>query len=232
MRVSIIGDGTMGQAVSRLAPLQGVEVVRLLGRSDNPPRASFQGAWLDSSEVLIDFSTAAAALSNIQKAVAARRPIVIGTTGWQGAVEEARKIVESAGGACLASSNFSIGVQALFVLTRSAGRLLSRLGDFDPFLWEAHHRQKVDAPSGTAIALAERLGESGMSPPRPVSIRAGFMPGTHVVGFDSENETLRLEHVARNRDGFAAGALAAARWLRQRQGFYTMEDMIREALDA
>ncbi|HSR69945.1 MAG TPA: 4-hydroxy-tetrahydrodipicolinate reductase [Acidobacteriota bacterium] len=236
MKISLIGRGRMAQAVERLAPEKGHRVVRLLGRRDNPPGRPFSGDWLEQSEVLVDFSLAEAVPGNIEKSLQAGIPLVIGATGWYDRLREMEDKVEEAGGIVLYASNFSLGVQVLFSLTRRAARLLSRFQEYDPFLWEAHHRHKLDAPSGTALSLREIVEESYRRKLDVASLRAGSIPGTHVVGFDSPSDTLRLEHSARNRDGFALGSLLAAQWLRDqhkagRKGLFTMQNVIEEQME-
>ncbi len=217
----------MARAVEEAAAGRGIEIVRMLGRADNPPEQPFQGEWIERSEVLLDLTTAQAAVSNVEKALAAQVPIAVGTTGWDDRIEEVKRSVESRQGACLYASNFSLGMQVLFFLAGQASQIFGRLGEYDPYIWEAHHRAKIDAPSGTALTLAGILEEHLGRRPAPSSLRAGSIPGTHVVGFDSPADTLELRHSARNRRGFAEGALVACRWLKGKQGFFTMQDVIR-----
>lgn len=235
MKISLIGSGRMARAVERLAPEKGHRVVRLLGRQDNPPGRPFSGEWVEESEALIDFSLAEAVPDNVEKSLGASIPLVIGATGWYDRLEEIATRVEEARGSVLYASNFSLGVQVLFSLTRQAARIFSRFQEYDPFLWEAHHRHKLDAPSGTALSLRAIVEESYHRELDVPSLRAGSIPGTHVVGFDSPSDTLRLEHSARNRDGFASGSLLAAKWLLDqheagRQGLFTMQDVIEEQM--
>lgn len=226
MRITLIGYGKMGQTVERVARAQGHQIIHVVGAEENRGPNGFHGDWIEQTEVLIDFSLPGAALANIENACRTGLPLVEGTTGWYGHLSHARQFVESREGSVLYSSNFSLGVQALFFLTREAARLMSRFPDFRPFLWEAHHVRKQDAPSGTALTLDEIL-EQCYGEEIPVSsLRAGHIPGTHVVGFDSPFDTLRLEHTARSREGFARGALFAAQWITKRKGFYSLEEVI------
>jgi 4-hydroxy-tetrahydrodipicolinate reductase len=226
MKLALIGYGKMGRAVERLAREKNHLIVHKMDIQENPMAGGFSGEWVEQADVIIDFSTATAVPANIRNAVEAGVPIVEGTTGWMSELEEVRRQVEEAGGACLHSSNFSIGVQMLFHLARQAGKLVSRFAEYHPYILESHHVQKLDAPSGTAQTLEKILKESYSQGVPVASVRAGFFPGTHVVGFDSVVDTITLEHTARSRDGFAQGALFAAHWIQNRKGFYSLEQVM------
>lgn len=226
MRVTIIGYGKMGKMVEEVCRNQGHEVLHTIDIENLPSKAGFSGEWVKKTDALIDFSVAAAVVTHVENAARAGIPIVIGTTGWNKDLEKVGQIVETQSGACVYSSNFSMGVQALFYLTRQAGKLISGFQDFHPFIEESHHIQKVDAPSGTALTLSNILRESYDSEIPISSLRAGFFPGNHVVGFDSPFDTLRLEHRARSREGFAQGALFAAQWIQGKSGLYRFEDVL------
>lgn len=226
MRITLIGYGKMGRMIEEIGRGMGHEIIHTIDIDDSPGEAGFSGNWVENSDVVIDFSVAEAVVSNIRNAVAAGLPIVEGTTGWNGQLETVRQIVENAKGACVYSSNYSMGVLALFHLTRQAGKLLSRWKAYRPFIHEAHHDQKVDAPSGTALSLKEILEESYSSEIPTSSTRAGSIPGIHVVGFDSPFDTLTLEHRARSREGFSRGAIFAAEWVQGKSGFYNFEEVL------
>ncbi|MDA2934053.1 dihydrodipicolinate reductase [Acidobacteria bacterium AH-259-D05] len=226
MRITLIGYGKMGKMIEEVGRGLGYEIVHTIDIDNAPAEAGFSGEWVEKTDVLIDFSVAEAVVSNIENASRAQLPIVEGTTGWNQQLEKVREIVGTRGGACVYSSNFSMGVLALFYLTRQAGKILSRFEDYHPFLHEAHHVQKVDAPSGTALNLKKILQESYRSEIPTSSTRAGFFPGNHVVGFDSPFDTLTLEHRARSRKGFARGALFAAQWIQGKSGFYNFEEIL------
>ncbi|RPI24012.1 MAG: dihydrodipicolinate reductase [Acidobacteria bacterium] len=226
MRIALIGYGKMGKTVERLARESGHTISRTIDIDDNPKEAGFSGDWVKNTDVLIDFSLAAAVPGNIRNAIAAGLPIVVGATGWYAQVEQLRREVEARGGACLYSSNFSLGVQTLFFLVRQAAKVLARFEDFHPFVVETHHVQKLDAPSGTALTIQKIMGEYYENAVPVSSVRAGFFPGTHTVGFDSSVDTLTLEHTARSREGFARGALLAAEWIQGKKGFFTFEQII------
>ncbi len=225
MRISLIGDGKMARAVETAARQEGHRIVRLLGRADNPMETGFHGDWVAETEVLIDFSHADAVVQNAINAVAAGIPLVEGVTGWLQKLPEVRRIVLEGGGCCVHSSNFSVGVQAFFRLVREAGRLFAQLQEYAPFIEDRHHDQKKDAPSGTALALKTLLGEVGVNAPVS-SVRAGFIPGTHEVAFDSPVDTVTLIHTARSRAGFAKGALFAAAWTAGKKGFFDLQEVL------
>jgi len=226
MRITLIGYGKMGRMIEEIARGVGHEIIHTIDIDDSPGEAGFSGDWVNNSDVVIDFSGAETVVSNIRNAVDAGLPIIEGTTGWNGQLETVRQIVEDGNGACVYSSNYSMGVLALFHLTRQAGKLLSRWENYRPFIHEAHHDQKVDAPSGTALSLKGILEESYSSEIPTSSTRAGSIPGNHVVGFDSPFDTLTLEHQARSREGFSRGALFAAEWVQGKSGFYNFEEVL------
>jgi len=190
-------------------------------------------------DICIEFSTPDAVVQNIRAAIEARRDIVVGTTGWYQHLPEIKAVVKESG--LLYSANFSLGMNIFFRIVRQAAVLMNRSADYDPYIHEIHHRQKADSPSGTALTLAriltENIDRKKETLARPsdgkinpdmlhvTSTRAGFFPGTHTVGFDSESDSIELRHTAKSRRGFALGVLAAARWLRGRKGVYTMDDV-------
>ncbi len=226
MKIALIGYGKMGKVVQQIAVQQHHQIVKILTSKDNPMEAGFSGSWIDDAQVIIDFSVGRAVPFNIKNAVRARIPMVEATTGWYAQLPRLREIVEAEEATCLYSSNFSIGVQALFWLTRQAGRFFSQFKEFQPYLMESHHSQKMDAPSGTALTLLGHLSESYQQAIPVSTLRAGFFPGIHEIGFDSPVDTLTLQHTARNREGFANGALFAAEWIQGKKGFYSFEEVI------
>ncbi len=227
MRIGLIGYGKMGKTVERIALEEGHEITHKMDIADNPGDSGFSGDWVGRTDVLIDFSLGAAVPANVSKATAVRIPIVVGATGWYDRLKEVRGIVEGQGGACLYSSNFSLGVQIFFYIARQASQVFARFNEYHPYVLETHHIQKLDAPSGTALTIQKVMSESYGDKKVPVtSVRAGFFPGTHVVGFDSPVDTVTLEHTARGRDGFARGALIGAQWIIGKTGLYTFEQVI------
>ena len=224
MKLALLGYGKMGQMVEDAAGREGLEVVAILD-----PVSGSRGA-LSEADVWIDFTEPGAVIENIKAAVAAGASMVVGTTGWYDRLEEARGLVEAGGIGLVYGSNFSVGVNLMFKITRYAAELFSRFSSHDPFIEEAHHKFKKDAPSGTAVFL-KRIVESQYERDVPTSsTRAGYIPGRHVVGFDSEADTLSVSHTARSRAGFVEGALLAARWISERKGFYEFSEIIEERL--
>ena len=224
----------MGREIDSAAREQGEMITRVFewDRTVTPEA-------LADVDICIEFSTPDAVVQNIRAAIEARRDIVVGTTGWYQHLPEIKAAVKESG--LLYSSNFSLGMNIFFRIVRQAAVLMNRSADYDPYIHEIHHRQKADSPSGTAFTLAriltENIDRKKETLARPsdgkinpdmlhvTSTRAGFFPGTHTVGFDSESDSIDLRHTAKSRRGFALGALAAARWLRGRKGVYTMDDV-------
>jgi 4-hydroxy-tetrahydrodipicolinate reductase len=223
VKIALHGYGKMGQAVERIAATRGHEVVATI-HSDGavPPLAG--------AEVLIDFTHASA----IDRAVGIARDhhldLVIGTTGWGDRLDEIRNAVERAQIGSVYAANFSPGANAVFALARRAGELFARFPQYSAGIEERHHAQKKDAPSGTAIRIATevRLG-SGVEAHLPiVSSRVGSEFGLHTLFFDSPDDIIELSHRARNRDGFARGAVVAAELVRGRKGLFPFDQLIFE----
>ena len=219
MKLLIVGYGKMGHMVDELATEQGMDVV---GRVDDG-----RPEWA-AADVAVDFTTAAALLANFPHYVEHRLPVVIGTTGWS---EHEARLKDEAGRAGLgvvAAANFSIGVNVFQMVVAEAARLMARQPQFGAFVHERHHAAKRDAPSGTALWLRDQMTAAGYDRPIDMSsARAGLIPGIHTVGFDGPSDTIELTHSARDRKGFASGALLAARWLVGRSGWYSMADVLR-----
>jgi 4-hydroxy-tetrahydrodipicolinate reductase len=234
MRIALIGYGKMGREIEAIAREQG-ETIACVFDSKRPASA----ADLSTVDVCIEFSTPSVVLSNIRAAIAARKAIVVGTTGWHRHLPELKEEVRDSG--LLYSANFSLGMNIFQRIVARAGELMENAPEYDPFIHETHHRLKADSPSGTALRLGEILlgrisrkkrvlsetssGKIAADALHVTSTRAGHVTGTHVVGFDSDADLIELRHVAKNRRGFALGALTAARWLHGRKGIYTMDDV-------
>lgn len=233
MKVALIGHGKMGRAIQALAPSHGFEVVAVFTR-DRPLRADeATRASLRDVAVLIDFSTPSAVLENARSAASLSLPLVIGVTGWHGALDQVLGVIKASKIGAVRAANFSIGVNVLYRLAETAAALLAANGGYDAFINDWHHRLKLDSPSGTALELQRRMANRGLEREAPISSqRAGYIPSVHQVGFDSEADTIILEHRTRNRSGLAAGALLAARWISTRQGFHEFDEVIDELFHA
>ncbi len=217
--LAIVGYGKMGRLVDQLAPEYGFTVTARLDIDRNEP--------LDGANVAIEFSTPDSVLGNIQKLAALRIPVVVGTTGWQQHLAEAKSIVEKNDSALVWSPNFSIGVNIFTRLVSEAARLFKNEKEYGAWAWEIHHITKKDAPSGTLIKLVEQMRAAGFDRNIDTSSnRAGAHPGTHEIGFDSAADTITFRHTARSREGFARGALKAAQWIIGRKGFYEFSDVL------
>lgn len=230
MKIGLFGYGKMGQLLDKLATEQGDEIVaRIDGPDSDPP--------LDQMDVAIDFSLPESAFDNISLCLKAGVPVVSGTTGWLDRYEEAVALCGETGGALLYASNFSLGVNLFFALNEQLARLMQNAPGYAVHLEETHHIHKLDAPSGTAITLAEGVVENSDYPAwkpeeapglgLPIrSIREGEVPGTHVVSWSSPVDRIDITHTAHNREGFARGALFAASWLVGKQGVFSMKDVL------
>jgi len=227
MRIVIVGNGRMGRAVAALAEQRGHTIHRVLGTRENAGGAALTPERLAGAEVAVEFTRPDAAPANLERLIEAGIPIVCGTTGWSAELPRIAQLVERQGGALLHAANFSVGIQVFLRAARDLARRFAGHPEFDAFILEEHHAAKLDAPSGTARVLQEGLRESDPARPFPItSVRAGAIPGTHSVTYDGPHETLSLSHVARSREGFAAGALAAAEWLPAHPGVHTFEEML------
>lgn len=229
-RVAIIGNGRMGRTLVQLAPDRGFKVCALIDARSNPDGTGITKASLNGADVAIEFTEPAAAVANIEAAIRARIPLVVGTTGWYAELPRIREVAAQEIGALFVAPNFSVGVAVFARIAARAGQSLASLREFDAQIIETHHTAKKDAPSGTAAMLREALGQS-LGRDVPVSsIRTGSVPGTHEIVFDAPYEQIRLIHEARDRKVFADGALTAARWLIGRAGVFGMNDLL-DSLD-
>jgi 4-hydroxy-tetrahydrodipicolinate reductase len=231
VKVAVVGPGKMGREVEAILRERGHEPV-MVGKGEGFPAGCAVG---------IDFTRGEAVVDNVKKALAARARYVVGTTGWNDRVDEVRRLVESAGGGLVHAANFSVGVNLFYRIVKEAAQVMAPFADYDPYIVERHHRQKKDAPSGTAKALAAIL-ESSSGPRRKAvtslggplqdgeflvtAVRAGGIVGEHTVGFDSGGDEILLEHRARSRRGFALGSVLAAEWIATRTGFHGFDAVL------
>ncbi|MDX2039809.1 MAG: 4-hydroxy-tetrahydrodipicolinate reductase [Acidobacteriota bacterium] len=227
MKIAIVGYGKMGKIIEGIALERGHSVVARFDIDNNVNGEGLTAKSLAGVDAAIEFSTPESAMNNIRRLVSLKVPTVIGTTGWYTQLEEVGQLVAENNAALVWGANFSIGVNLFFKLVREASALFARYNQYDPFLIESHHKFKKDAPSGTALVTARMMREAyGDRTPEAVALRAGHIPGTHEVGFDSEADTITLTHTARNREGFAAGAVLAAELVVGKQGMYEFPELL------
>jgi 4-hydroxy-tetrahydrodipicolinate reductase len=230
MKTALIGYGAMGKLIRTLAEEKGHMVGVVIDEADADASPSELAERLGGSDVAIDFSIADAVRRNVEAAMIAGVPLVQGTTGWNTQRDEIEAIVREADGAFVFGANFSIGVNLFYRITKQASALFAAVSGYSPFIEEAHHNRKRDAPSGTALKLRYLMSEH-LGPEIPTSsTRAGHIPGTHRVGFDSEADQILLTHTARSRQGFASGALLAAHWIHGRTGVFEFGEVIEEII--
>lgn len=230
MKIALIGYGNMGQLLNALALAQGHEVVAIIDRShDQATHTTLTTDAIARADVCIDFTHGDAVLDHAKQVIAAKKPLVIGTTGWDSQREALQQLVMSTNSSVVFGANFSIGVHLFYALVQDAAHLLRGFADYSVSGIEFHHSRKRDMPSGTALKLTEIIrSEMPSLDPKFAfsSVRSGHYPGTHALSFDSPCDTIELRHTARSRQGFAEGALMAAQWIQGRQGFHTVEEMI------
>ena len=217
----------MGRLVRTLAEEKGHEVNVIVNESHAGLPAEQLAETLRSAQVAIDFSSAEAVRRNVEACLAAKIPIVEGTTGWNERRGEIEGLVNGSGGTMVFGANFSVGVNLFYKVAERAAELFAKFPEYEVFIEEQHHSRKKDAPSGTALKIKEIL-ERHTEVPSVAATRAGNIPGTHRVGFDGKGDQILLEHSARSREGFAAGAIMAAEWVIGKKGFFEFTDVIDE----
>lgn len=226
----------MGKAIEKIALDRGHEITMKIHRN-NQDELNVEN--LKNADVVIDFSIPDSAKGNILMAIEAKTPIVSGTTGWLDDYNEVAKLCLAQGSAFLYASNFSLGVNLFFELNKSLAKLMNGHDQYQIDMTEIHHTQKLDAPSGTAISLAEQitdenniknkwtLNEQATSEEIKIdALREGKVPGTHIVNYSSEIDTITIKHEAHSREGFAFGAVIAAEWIQNKQGVFSMHDVL------
>jgi 4-hydroxy-tetrahydrodipicolinate reductase len=229
VNIAIVGYGKMGRMIEALAAPRGVEVALKLDEFNN---ANFEGITPENFkgiDVAIEFSTPATVVGNVERISKLGVNTVIGTTGWHNQIDRVRATVESSGTGAVWSPNFSIGVNVFFRVVNEAAKLLAREPEYEAWAWEIHHSAKKDAPSGTLLKLVDEMKQAGYDRSIDVgSNRAGAIPGTHEIGFDSAADTITLRHTARSREGFALGAIKAAQWVAGKKGFFEFSQVLFE----
>jgi len=216
----------MGKLVAAGARNGGDEIGVVLTSKESELPADQLAAKLSGHDVAIDFSIGDAVIKNVEGCALAHVPLVEGATGWKQHESTAKQLMIEHSGAMVYGANFSIGVNLFYRIAKQAAALFSAVDGYAPFIEEAHHNRKRDAPSGTALKLRDIMSEH-LGPDIPTSsTRAGYIPGTHRIGFDSEADQILLTHTARSRQGFANGALLAAHWIVGRTGVFEFSEVI------
>ena len=216
----------MGQLVAAGARKGGDEIGVVVKSNDGELPADQLAEKLSGHDVAIDFSIGDAVIKNVEACALAHVPLVEGATGWKQHESTAKELMTEHSGAMVYGANFSISVNLFYRIVKQAAALFSAVNGYAPFIEEAHHNRKRDAPSGTALKLRDIMSED-LGPEIPTSsTRAGYIPGTHRVGFDSEADQILLTHTARSRQGFANGALLAAHWIVGRTGVFEFSEVI------
>lgn len=239
MKIAIIGYGKMGRLIEEVAQNRGLEIGCIIDQGDE---AKFASDEFKSCVVAIEFSTPSSAVENILACFAAKVPVVVGTTGWQDSLPEIQTMCQNGAGTLLYASNFSIGMNIFMALNRYVTKIMNGFESYDPSLLEVHHVHKLDHPSGTAVTLANQLvaissrikrwiekgiGEKPEKGFLPVyHRREGEVPGIHTITWESDCDSIIMTHDAKNRLGFARGAVSAAQWLAGRKGFFSIGDFL------
>lgn len=236
MRIAIIGYGRMGKTIEKLAIDKGHEIALKI---DIDNQDDLNAENLKEIDVAIEFTTPATAFDNVSRCIYAGVPVISGTTGWQDKFVEAKTLCYDRSGAMLVSSNFSIGVNLFFALNKKLAEMMQPYEEYKLQVTETHHTKKLDAPSGTAITLAEGIMSANEGKTKWVnkasedkatvpiiSIREPDVPGTHVINYKSEIDSIEIKHEAYSRIGFASGAVLAAEWIIEKVGVYEMKDVL------
>lgn len=235
MKIALVGYGKMGKTIEQIALSRGHEIVSIID-INNPE--DFQSDAFKSADVAIEFTTPATAFNNYMKCFEAGVPVVSGTTGWLDRLDEVKQICEKEGKTFFYASNFSVGVNIFFALNKYLAKIMNNFPSYDVRITEVHHIHKLDAPSGTAITLAEGVIENLDRKDRwtletaekptdlPIhAIREGEVPGIHEIIYESEADTISIKHDAKSRAGFALGAVIAAEFTAGKKGFLGMNDL-------
>lgn len=236
MKIALIGYGKMGHEIEAIALDRGHQVVCTIDINED---YKFESPEFKSADVAIEFTSPQSAFNNYKRAFAANVPVVSGTTGWLEHIDEIKKECTDNGKTFFYASNFSLGVNLFFALNKKLAKMMNQFSNYDVRMEETHHIHKLDAPSGTAITLAEGVIENIDSKSKwtldkadtnnelvITSFREGEVPGIHTVIYESEVDTIQITHDAKSRKGFALGAVLAAEYTNGKKGFLGMEDML------
>lgn len=231
MNIALLGYGRMGQTIEQIAIKRGHKIVLKVDKDD-------KDYDITKADVAIDFSIPNVAFNNISNCINNNVPVISGTTGWLENYDNAVALCKEKKGAFIYASNYSLGVNIFFELNKTLAKMMSTLKQYNVSMEEIHHTQKLDAPSGTAISLANdiisqhesynewKLDENGDAVIPIAAKRIEDVPGTHTVTYESEVDTVTIEHIAHNRQGFALGAVIAAEWIVGKTGVFTMNDVL------
>jgi 4-hydroxy-tetrahydrodipicolinate reductase len=229
MGLAIVGYGKMGRLIEQLAPEYGFEVRAKFTRENNSDDAGINRDSLDRVDAAVEFTTPDCAPDNLRRLAALGINTVSGTTGWFEHLPAVREAILSAGTGLVYSANFSVGVNVFLQTVARAAAFFAKYPEYEAWGWEIHHSAKKDAPSGTLKKLAEEIRGAGYDRALTLTAnRAGAHYGTHEIGFDSAADTITLRHTARSRDGFARGALRAARWVAGKKGVFEFCEILSE----
>lgn len=236
MKIALIGYGKMGHEIEKIALDRGHEIVCTIDLGEDN---KFESDEFKSADVAIEFTSPESALNNYKRAFAADVPVVSGTTGWLENIDEIKKECSENGKTFFYASNFSLGVNLFFALNKKLAKMMNNYSDYNVRMEETHHIHKLDAPSGTAITLAEGVienldrkeawlldKENSESDLKISSFREGEVPGIHTVIYESDVDTITISHDAKSRKGFALGAVVAAEFTKDKKGFLGMEDLL------
>lgn len=237
MKIALIGYGKMGQTIEKIALNRGHQIVCVID-VNNPQDLDSEA--FKSADVAIEFTRPESAINNLRKCFEAQVPVVCGTTGWVNEMAKIKKEMEAADATLFWTSNFSIGVNIFFAVNKYLASFMDKFDDYNVSMTEIHHIHKLDAPSGTAITLAEGILENVKrklqwvneeeAAPQDLAIKAvreGEVPGTHIITYDSEVDLITIKHEAKSRQGFALGAVIAAEFTAGKKGFLGMQDMLK-----
>lgn len=230
MKIALIGHGAMGKLIEELAAKDNHEIPVIIHEADANLSANELSAKLRDADVAIDFTVATAVKRNVEACIMANVPLVEGTTGWNAELESIKDLISKSNGSLCYGANFSVGVNLFYRVVDFAADLFAKFEEYETFIEEQHHSRKKDSPSGTALKLKAIVAEHIKKDFSVSATRAGHIPGTHRVGFDSSADQILLEHRARSREGFAAGAIIAASWIIGRKGAYEFTEVINDIL--
>ena len=228
MNLALIGYGKMGKEIEKIVTNQKMKIIKIIDENNINKDEFMNHENFKDVEVIIDFSTPDAFKTNYKYLIKSNCNIVVGTTGWYDLQDKVKQEVLDANIGFIFGSNFSIGVNVLFKLTNLLGKFCDKLDDYDVYIEEAHHKFKVDSPSGTAIKIGDELKQNYKKQFKIHSLREGYINGIHKVVIDSKFDNLKIEHQAKSREGFARGALLAAKWIKGKKGYFDFKNVFSE----